>query len=334
MNSEAESGDRPGIGLEKMVARIQQMFDPNSTVTHNEWLVDRIGNRRQFDVVIRGTVWGRGALGVVECKDHSVKSGPAEVEAFAKKCENVGANIRLMVSKKGFTEQALKLATHEGIGCLSLLPQDPKQVGFGIGSTWFGVIRKWTNVRLEVHFAAEKPPITNFASESVKWQGKPVAHWFQQKLLTTHEGHTKEGDFRLGGDFQQVRNLEIEGKEYPVKGLTCFATWVFKKKKKWVTWSGDAFYDWNENKIIIPPGGKLVGTPMEFDLSAWGDYEGEIPDLAKGKAEGFIPGVLYDYQKWDETIEVQTSQNCKRRGFVRPNGRPAICCADVRLSQK
>jgi hypothetical protein len=35
-----------------------------------------------------------------------------------------------MVSKKGFTKQALRLAQHESIGCLSLLPNNPEQVGW------------------------------------------------------------------------------------------------------------------------------------------------------------------------------------------------------------
>jgi hypothetical protein len=55
----AARDDAPGVGLEKVVARIQQMMDRNSTVTHNEWLVDRIGLRRQYDVVVRGQFAGQ-----------------------------------------------------------------------------------------------------------------------------------------------------------------------------------------------------------------------------------------------------------------------------------
>jgi hypothetical protein len=99
--------DGPGVSLERIVARIQQMMDPNSTVTHNEVLEDRVGNRRQYDVVIRGHFGGRPVLGVMECKDHSRKRGPDAVEAFAKKTENLGANLRIIVARKGFTKQAL-----------------------------------------------------------------------------------------------------------------------------------------------------------------------------------------------------------------------------------
>ena len=143
----------PGVTLEKAVAHIQQLMDRNSTVTHNEKLVDRVGNRRQFDVVIRGHFAGMDILGVVECKDHNTKKGPREVGAFAKECEHLNANIKLMVSKKGFTQQALRLARHDGIGCLSLLPNDTHQCGFTVGEWWYGVISRWTDFTLLVTWA-------------------------------------------------------------------------------------------------------------------------------------------------------------------------------------
>ena len=170
--------------LEQTVARIQQMMDSNSTVTRNETLEDRFGNWRQFDVVIRGQLGGAPILGVIECKDHSRKKGPDAVEAFAKKAENVGANFKIMVSKKGFTKQALRLAKKEFVGCLSLLPKDPNQTGWCIGTFWYGSIRRWEKVYLQVHFNAGGPPISGFSSESVLWRGLPVVHWFLRHLFS------------------------------------------------------------------------------------------------------------------------------------------------------
>jgi len=80
----------------------------------------------------------------------------------------------MIVSKKGFTKQALKLAKHENIGCLSLLPEDSAQVGFSIGDMWYGVIRMWTNMRLVIHFAVTPAPMATFDASTVKWSGKPV----------------------------------------------------------------------------------------------------------------------------------------------------------------
>src|SRR5262245_8334361 len=117
-------GELPGVALEEAVARLQQMMDPNATVTHDEKLTDRIGNVRQFDIVIRGQFAGRPILGAIECKDHNRKKGPRDVGAFAKEAEHLNANLKIMVSRKGFTKQALRLAKFEGISCLSLLPHD------------------------------------------------------------------------------------------------------------------------------------------------------------------------------------------------------------------
>src|SRR5579871_3250660 len=212
--SNMSDNDLPGIRLETIVARIQQKMDPNSTVSHNEKLVDRLGNKRQYDVVIRGHYAGRPILGVIECKDHS--------------------------RKKGFTPQALVVAEHEGIGCLSLLPEDPKQAGFSIGQMWYGVHRQWTDVRMEIQFPVIPAPIESFDLLKVKWDGKTVFNWFWRELLTTYKEYNEEGYVMIKNTFDQVRNIEIEGQEYPVEAITCIAHQVLKKKRRWISLTGDA----------------------------------------------------------------------------------------------
>ena len=302
---------QPGLSLELVVAKIQQMMDPGSEVTHNERLVDRVGNKRQYDVVIRGKFGGRPVLGVIECKDHSRKKGPSTIEAFAKKTENLGANLRLIVSRKGFTKQALTLAKHENIGCLSLLPDNPEQVGFSIGDMWYGVIGLWTNIRLTVHFADNETPssLPTFDANNVKWQGKPVVNWFIRELYTTYkdEKPTETGKvFNLTLKFDEPRYVEIEGEEYLLSAISCQAEKNLTKKKKWVYWSGDAFYDWHTNQFTIPPKGTIVGSAIETDLREWDDYDGELPDLTKKQYSGFIRAIVYSKQKWDESLNENT----------------------------
>ena len=302
---------QPGLSLELVVAKIQQMMDLGSKVTHNEVLVDRVGNKRQYDVVIRGKFGGRPVLGVIECKDHSRKKGPSTIEAFAKKTENLGANLRLIVSRKGFTKQALTLAKHENIGCLSLLPDNPEQVGFSIGDMWYGVIDLWTNIRLTVHFSDNDTPssLPTFDANSVKWQGKPVINWFIRELYTTYkdEKPTETGKvFNLTLKFDKPRYIEIEGKEYLLSAISCQAEKKLIKKKKWVHWSGDAFYDWHTNQFTIPPKGRIVGSAVESDLREWDDYDGELPDLNEKQDCGFVMAIVYNKQKWDESLNENT----------------------------
>ena len=290
-----------GVPLEKIVTRIQQMMDPHSTVNWNEWLTDRVGNRRQYDVVIKGEFGGRPVLGIIECKDHNRKKGPADVEAFSKKLENLGARMGLMVSRKGFTPQALKLAKHEHIGCLSLLPDDPEQVGFSIGCMFYALINQWTNIQLKVIFADPQNRTTGFRANSVKWQGLPVMDWFYKQLFTTYQEKAKEGPFAFRVEFDQPKLLDFDGKEYPVIALECYAIGVHVTKRKWINWSGDAFYDWHTGRFTIPAQGAIYSSPVEENPFLWDDYEGDIPTAAEA---GGIRGVFYFGQKWDDTTHV------------------------------
>jgi hypothetical protein len=294
----------PGVSLELAVARIQQMMDPDSTVSHNETLLDRLGNRRQFDVVIRGTFGGRPVLGVIECRDHSRKKGPDAVEGFAKKTEHLGANLRLMVSRKGFTRQALRLAAHERIGFLSLLPNDPHQVGFAIGHFWYGILQKWTDVYLVIHFPFSPPPNIGPDFDKVRWQGLPVTRWFLRELFTTHSRPKEPGEYSLALTFKQPMEIEIEGAAYPVIGLTCRATWVQKNKRTWCPWSGDAFYDWHTGEINVPGGVSLIGGPVENDIALWDDYDGVVPTESHQLPPHGMSFVLRAGQRLPEGYEV------------------------------
>jgi hypothetical protein len=302
----------PGIGLETMVARIQQMMDPSSTVTHNEVLEDRLGNCRQFDVVIRGCFGGRPVVGVMECKDHSRRKGPDAVEAFAKKADHLRANLRIMVSKKGFTKQALILARHENVGCVSLLPKDPAQVGFSVGAWWFGELSAWTKARLVLHFTRSPAPLATFDSGTVTLAGKQVVNWFSRELQTTYANVTMEGEHALEVAFGREQNIEIAGEEYSVTGISCIAVRVYRKKRKWASWSGDAFYDWHSGQIAIPPGGTLVGGGVETDLTAWPDYEGELPGIGENVDLGLPFLMLHSKQTWDYGRDDEVPELCGR----------------------
>jgi Restriction endonuclease len=331
--------ERPGMKLEIIVARIQQMLDPNSRVTRNEWLVDRLGNRRQYDVAVRGEFGGRRVLGVIECKDHSRKKGPDAVEAFAKKTDNLRANLRCMVSKKGFTKQALTVARHEGIECLSLLPDDPKAAGYSIGEWAYG--RKYwrDNIRMHIHFTNTVPPIAGFDAMKVKWQDKALGNWvFKQlnqvnvKNLNNLSGATalegvdlakasgsedlfEVGDYRIELTFKHQQPIEIEGTEYLVSGLTFEATFRCQKKRKWAHWTGDGFYNWEEGRCRIPAHGQLKTASLHSDVAAWPDYDGELPDFTKNKDK--IPDIVVNslsilaYNP-DEVPDLESLEACEQ----------------------
>ena len=55
--------------FEEAVANIQSLFTPNAEVKRNARIIDRLGHRREFDVVIEDNWSGQSLLAVIECKD-------------------------------------------------------------------------------------------------------------------------------------------------------------------------------------------------------------------------------------------------------------------------
>lgn len=62
-----------------------------------------------------------------------------------------------------------------------------------------------------------------------------------------------------------------------VKAITFNALREYKKKRKWIQVNGDGFYHWNENKLTVPPKGKVTTNSIRTDFSDWEDYDGDIP---------------------------------------------------------
>jgi hypothetical protein len=152
---------------------------------------------------------------------------------------------------------------------------------------------------LVIQFAPAHAPMATFDSNKVMVGGRPVINWFLRELFTSYAEETVEGEYKLDVGFDKECDIEIEGKEYPVTGIACIATRVCRNKRKWVSWSGDALYDWHTGRFTVPPNGTIVGSAVESDLSAWPDYDGEIPELRNETAAMFFRAVLYGVQKWD-----------------------------------
>ena len=265
--------DLPGISLEKAVAPVQQMMDKDSVVTHNETLADRLGNKRQFDVVIRGTFAGKDMLGVIECKDHKHRKGPADVEAFAKKSEHLGANLRMMVSRKGFTKQALVLANHEFISCYSLISNEFHN-GLNFGQFFYGIIGRWENVGIRYGFTTATP--LGFGNGDILWKKMAVCFWFLTELFDKHSANDP-GTYRFSVRFPQTLVVECLGVECGLKEMVYVGALTHTKKRLWIAWQGEAVFDWAKGHLCVPPDASLYAA-IAVNMNTWEDYEGEIPN--------------------------------------------------------
>jgi len=102
--------------FEKVIEKLQKAFLPNAEVKWNEKIEGSLSKtKRQCDVTIRQVVEGQELLTVVECKQWNKKVGVTTVSAFSVFKEDVGADLAIMVSSKGFTESAKNIANCKGI---------------------------------------------------------------------------------------------------------------------------------------------------------------------------------------------------------------------------
>lgn len=257
------------------------MMDPDSTVTRNEYIVDRLGNRREFDIVIRGEVSGISILGVIECKDWNKKIGTPQVEAFIQKARNVNANILAMVSRRGFTIQALRLAIHEGVGVYSLLPDNPideDETGFTVEIPAFATAWCWTAFRCELHLVSGSV----VDGRSATYKDHPAMEWFLKELSTTYASHFELGDLRLDIRYYKPQTYGLNGTQLDVEKVVFEAARILKHKQRLVRFKGDAFLDWKLNKLSIPPLGRVDSEPLNTDFVGWDDWDGNPEDLTTG----------------------------------------------------
>jgi hypothetical protein len=271
-------GDTAGAEFEKLVSRIQQQFDPNAHVTHNELLTDRLGHKRQFDVVIHGMLAGHQLLGVIECKDLKRNVGVQDIEAFVTKSRDVNANLKIFVSKRGFTKRATEKASDHGVQTLSLFPQDTSEPPV-IGTKWYADTYFWKRIVFQVHFVQEPPSPIQLDADEVTINGKRVIDWFKNRLLTAHNNETKEGwivNTRV--DFRAPQTVKTGTEEYRCTGISFSALRGCERKVKKIGWSGSAFYDWQTNQVKVPPQTTLKTYPIPTDFESWDDREEDEPD--------------------------------------------------------
>lgn len=272
--------------FEEAVANIQSLFTPNAEVKRNARIIDRLGHRREFDVVIEDNWSGQSLLGVIECKNLKKRVGTPEVEAFKEKSEKVKANFRAIVSTKGFSKPALEAAKHYGIGTMSLLPNDERIAGFALHWPAYAEIWRWTKASLTVNFTDAGIKLKNFSPFDVKYDGKSVFAWFLRKLKEEYLHSEKEGLLRIIVNFENLTIVTIEGDSYEANGVVFMAWRERIKKHKQLRITGDAFYDWQDHKLKWPNRGAIVTEVIDtHGIDDWDDYEGEFPKLVKKDEE-------------------------------------------------
>lgn len=297
--------EKPGIAFEKTVAAIQTQIDPNSCVTHNETLVDRLGHTRQFDVVIRGSFAGQPMLGVIECKDLKRKIGNPEVEAFIAKANEINANFKILISKTGFSKPSLEKCAHYGVQPLSLLEKDPANRSFFVGTRWTADVVRWQKIRTQLQFAQQPTTPVNFDANELHIGGKRVLDWYTNYLIDNEDKFTEFG-WCAGVDvvFDQPQVIQIkESIEHLCTGISFEAELLCQKLERLVGISGTGFLNWNSQQVTFPPGSTITTDGVPTDFSQW-TPRSDINRPPSGFVEVHIEATANSFQRVADALDL------------------------------
>jgi len=116
-------GDKPGKALERLVAALEQALghDSGRIVEYDKRIQHLVtGKKRQFDVVVTQGEGHHVVITAIECKDHKRPVDVEKVEAFISKIQGCNVHRGILVSSKGFSEDALKLSAAHKITTITL----------------------------------------------------------------------------------------------------------------------------------------------------------------------------------------------------------------------
>lgn len=299
--------ENPGIEFEKVVTEIQSRIDPAAIVLHNQRIVDRHGHSRQFDVEIRGKFAGQDILGVIECKDLSKKAGSPEIDAFVTKSQDINANFKIIVSRKGFTKPAIEKAKHYGIQTLSLIPHDEVNHGFKVGNYWHADIYYWEQISLTLDFVVQPDNPIAFNAQDVSAKGKRVIDWFTNYLTENHSCEEKTGwVVGVGIEFESNQALQLGGGiEVLCKGVQFHAKRALAKKQKFVSINGTGFFDWQQSKATLPPQENIKTDTVQANFMEWEDRVSDDFDES-GFLNIKVVGHNSQFEFSEDAIDIET----------------------------
>jgi hypothetical protein len=126
--------------FQKLVFLVKKHAAGGATVTESKILRDNItGAEREVDVCIESVVAGHQVTVSIECRDRGRKAGVEWVEEMKAKHERLPTNVLVLVSRAGFTKEAMRVARSYGMEVVSLNAMDANTVErlFGdTGSLW------------------------------------------------------------------------------------------------------------------------------------------------------------------------------------------------------
>jgi hypothetical protein len=116
--------------FQRLVAMLTMLTSEGSTVYESVEVMEIASQKpREVDVVAVGKVAGHHSIVCIECRDQKRPQDVQWVEQAHTKFEDLGANVRVLVSSSGFTELALEKAARRNIKTITPGEVTPEFVG-------------------------------------------------------------------------------------------------------------------------------------------------------------------------------------------------------------
>jgi hypothetical protein len=126
--------------FQKLVFLVKKHAANSATVTESKLLRDNMtGAEREVDICIESVIAGHRVTVCVECRDRGRKADVQWIEEMKAKHERLPTNVLVLVSKSGFTREAILVAKNYGIETVTLSSIDgnaAEQLIGSAGSLW------------------------------------------------------------------------------------------------------------------------------------------------------------------------------------------------------
>ncbi len=165
--------------FQKLVVFIKKHAAEGATVTESKLLRDHVtGAEREVDICVESTIAGHPVIVSIECRDRIRRADVRWVEEMKGKHERLSTNALVLVSRSGFSKEALRVSKIYGIETLSIKELDETSAErlFGDTSSLWSKTLNLTPNKVVVRVAI----VGDLAAESVAV--------FLDNLIYNHKG--------------------------------------------------------------------------------------------------------------------------------------------------
>lgn len=191
---------RQGRDFEKLVALLENsLISEDVEIKSPDYLIDKVtGRPREVDISIRKTIGSIPILIIIECRDRSNVEDVRWIEQVAQKRNDLNASKAVVVSRSGFTSNALTKAQH-----LNISTRQFDQITENDIKSWFQA------GDLIVYNMKNKISFVDFALDA-----SSLGPHAKQKIDTMNSAHIPKLDFH-----SPIFTSKKDGQKYSINNI-------------------------------------------------------------------------------------------------------------------